>query len=312
MRITWWAVLAAGLVLLHLPERAEAWGPGFHVSAGSTVLELLPLLPPMVAALLARHREAFLYGNVAADVVFAKRLSPVKQFCHHWATGLRLLDEAGNGRERALAYGYLSHLAADTVAHGKYVPRQVLLSQSTVNLGHFYWELRADRLVQPHAWTGLKVLLAQNHAADHRALARHLSRAMLPYPLNRVLFDRINALAVSPAVCTTLNGWSRLSRRALPVELVRKFREESVDRILSVLSEGQRSPVLREDPAGTGALMQAAVRRRELRRLRRHRLSTEHWLREVGEGFAPASYVPVAMDGVVMDEPALAQLSGSA
>ena len=95
-----------------MADQALAWGPATHIGLASTMWEYLSVLPAAVAAVLARHRIAYLYGSIAADIVFAKRLSRVKQFCHHWSTAFRMLDSAADGRAKAFAYGYLSHLAA--------------------------------------------------------------------------------------------------------------------------------------------------------------------------------------------------------
>jgi len=45
---------------------------------------------------------------------------------------------------RAFAFGYLAHLAADTVAHNYFVPRQLAVTSSTSSLGHSYWESRFE------------------------------------------------------------------------------------------------------------------------------------------------------------------------
>lgn len=312
MRISLGMVFGVLLLVLWAPEPAYAWGPGFHVSTATSVLDLVLTLPATLGILLSRHRGAFLYGNIAADLVFAKRLSRIKQFCHHWSTGFGLLEDAPDERSRALAYGYLSHLAADTVAHGKYVPHQVFEGEFKVSLGHFYWELRADQTVPPNAWQELKAVLAQDHEADHRFMAHHLSPALLPFPMNRLLFERINALASGKVVRQALGGLSRASRRELPPALLPQYREECVDRILAVMREGERSRVVREDPAGTSALMQIAVRRRELRRLRRRGLPVEHRLRENRRNFAPGQPPPTELEGIQLDDSSLAHWYGAA
>src|SRR5262245_12323119 len=144
MSIRWKTLVLAGLEFLGLSEAVFAWGPATHVGISGSALSQISLLPTAIAAILVRNPLSYLYGSIAADVVFAKRWSRVKQFCHHWSTGFRLLDTAEDDRAQAFAYGYLSHLAADTVAHGKYVPHQIATSGTTQNFGHFYWELRAD------------------------------------------------------------------------------------------------------------------------------------------------------------------------
>ncbi len=297
MRISFWTIVVVAACVLGDADQALAWGPGTHMGLAASVLERLPLLPAAVASVLARHGIAYLYGNIAADIVFAKRWSRIKQFCHHWSTAFELFDAAEDGRTKAFAYGYLSHLAADTVAHGKYVPRQIILSQCSVNFGHFFWELRADALENDRAWRLLEEVLRDDHACHHRALKGHIMGTFLPHDLNRLLFDRMNALAMRQGLRRTVDVWNRCSRWYLSPELVSGYRAESLNRIRSILTEGPRSSLLHEDPNGTSALMHLRVHRREVRRLKRRGLPLKRRLREASRGLAPRP----AVDGLKYD-----------
>lgn len=262
-------ILLAVIAALCLAEPAFAWGPATHIGIAQTVFAQIGALPAAVAAIIARHRLSYYYGNIAADMVLAKKMSKVRQFCHHWRTGFRLLDAAQDERSQAFAYGYLSHLAADTVAHNKFVPRQILLSGSTMNLGHAYWELRADATVESPVWRDLRRVTRPAHETAHDLLKPHLDAALLTYELNRFVFDSVNYLCQRPNFRRTIAGWARVSPSELPGQLVRDYRAECVDRVLSVLSEGRDSTVLHDDPNGNEAL--AAVARKRLE-ARRHRL----------------------------------------
>lgn len=279
----WWVVL----VLLGSADSVYAWGPATHVAIGAEVLARLALLPAAVAALLARNAAAYLYGTIAADVVFAKRLSRVKQFCHHWSTGFSLLERSQSDSSRAFALGYLSHLAADTVAHGKYVPRQIALSGASVNFGHFYWELRADCVADTAAWTRLKGLMAQDFDEHHRTLSAHLKGTFLPYPLNRKLFHGINATALNPLHRRAVTAWSSLSKHDLSPSLVAAYREECVDRTLSLLSEERHCAILRDDPNGTASLTQTRIALRGLRRQMRRGFDRRAIAREFTAAWGP-------------------------
>lgn len=282
-----WVLLVAACVVLTSPGDAFAWGPVTHIGLGNSLLGGLGAVPMAIAALLKRNRTAYLYGTIAADFVFAKRLSRVKQACHHWSTAFQLLDAANEESDQAFAHGYLSHLAADTVAHGKYVPHQIAVSGTSINFGHLYWELRADA-AEPDAMKALlEEVLAQDHARHHDALAHHIKNTFLSFDLNRVLFDRMNSLAVHRGFRRTVHMWGHCSRWYLSAELLAGYRAESIDRMISVLSEGRRSPVLREDPNGTSALMHLRVRKREVRRLRRRGLPMAGRLREASRSLAP-------------------------
>ena len=90
------------------------------------------------------HPLHFLYGSIAADISFAKKYVPEGRHCHNWAVGEEILAAADSEPLAAVGYGYLAHLAADTVAHNVFVPRQLLLTSTTQALGHTYWEHRMD------------------------------------------------------------------------------------------------------------------------------------------------------------------------
>lgn len=280
-------VVIAALVVLGVADSAMAWGPAMHIGLADTVLGNLGLLPAAVAVVLRGHRTAYRYGSIAADVVFAKRLSRIKQFCHHWSTGFRLLERAETEQGQAFAYGYLSHLAADTVAHGKYVPRQVLLSGSTLNLGHLYWELRADATQAEPTWDRLTRLLRANHDEHDGALRGHLRETFLPHDWNLLLFYRMNAAATRPAVRKALAAWGRSWGSELPADLLGEYQSESIERIQSILKEGARSAVVHDDPNGTSALMRVSVHRRDARRRRRRGLNDGRGLEEAERAFGP-------------------------
>jgi hypothetical protein len=274
-------LLLAGVVCLALSSDALAWGPASHVAQAETILDHLHLLPAGLALLLSRYRRTYLYGSIVADVVFGKRFSRIKHFCHHWSTAFHLLDQAEDDRSRALAYGYLTHLAADTVAHGKYVPRQFVTHNSSRNLGHLFWELQADTLITPDSWTSLEELLEEDHTTHHAQLARHLSLAWLPYSLNRKLFERINALAVRQEIHWTVDRWGKAARRQVDPKLIAAYQAESMDRIVSVLRYGEYSPVMRDDPNGATVLAQVAELQRELRSRRLRGLPIQRRIREI-------------------------------
>lgn len=287
MRNAWLLAIALVTAVIATAEPAYGWGPATHIGLATDVLNHLALLPAAVAAVLARNKLAFLYGNIAADVVFAKRLSRVKQFCHHWSTGFTLSGAAADDDAAAFAQGYLAHLAADTVAHGKFVPRQLLVTGLPVGVGHLYWELRADAVADTASWHALARLLDHDHRRHHDAMARFMTGTFLSHNLNRAIFAQMNAVAARASVRRTLDTFFGQSRWHLSPQLIDGYRGECMDRILSVLAEQHRSAVLREDPNGTSALMQVHVDRRRLRRQQRIGLSGDTRRREAAQSFAP-------------------------
>lgn len=280
-------MLGAALLVLLVPAEAEAWGPATHVKLASDVLGRLDLLPPAVGAMLAAWRRDYLFGNIAADVVVAKRLSRIKQICHHWATGFAIFDHATTDQGRAFALGYLSHLAADTVAHGKFLPRQMTLTRSTMSFGHLYWELRADATIGSHYWGELRSVLGEVFAEHERALSSRLTETFLPFSVNWRLFYRMNRFVSRHTLRRAMDGWYRLSRWQLSDQLMREYRAESVARMRDVISNGRLARVCHEDPNGNAALAYTRLQRRQLRQMARMGLISPHILYEVTVVHAP-------------------------
>src|SRR5215218_10374709 len=141
---------AAGIALLLValtPTHLYAWGPATHAYLSWQVLQQLELVPQAIRAIISAYPYDFVYGSLAADISLAKKYVPEGRHCHHWHVGEEIEQAAESERLKAVGIGYLTHLAADTVAHNVYIPRQLLLTSSTKGLGHSYWEARMDRHV---------------------------------------------------------------------------------------------------------------------------------------------------------------------
>ena len=114
--------LLLALAWLLVPEPLWAWGPGTHVALGELVLGSLYLLPPAVRELLARYPIHFLYGNVAADISFAKKYVPEGRHCHHWHVGEEIHQEAQHESEPLQATA--KPASAPTMARNRRIVRR--------------------------------------------------------------------------------------------------------------------------------------------------------------------------------------------
>ena len=280
-------VLAFAFVLVS-PQVTFAWGPATHIKLASDILGQLGFVAPALAALLGKYARDFIFGNIAADVVFAKKLSRVRQVCHEWDTAFDILETAPNEPTRAFAYGYLTHLAADTVAHNKLLPRQMTLTRSTMSFGHLYWELRADSAIGTHYWDRLREALDRSFEQHERILAEKLTDTLLPFQWNRAIFYRLNNVVSRKGWIRTMDAWYHRSRWELPDSVLADYRAECVDRSLDILARLGQSPVVREDPNGTGAIGHTRVQRRQLRQMARAGILYPHVLTE-----ATAKHTPV-------------------
>lgn len=295
--------------VLCLSADVWAWGPATHIKLAADISSNLWMLPPAVAAVIAAHRRHFFYGNVATDTVFAKKFTRVKQICHHWTTGFGLLNAAETDETRAFAYGYLCHLAADTVAHNKFLPRQMAVSRSTVTFGHLYWEIRADAKVGRGEWEQLRSILHGRYPDAEGILRERLIDTLLSFRTNQFIFRRMNLLASERAWRRSVDFWSHLSRFKLDDELVSGYHGESIDRIADVLTHGGASRVLHEDPNGNSALAYARAQRRQLRQLRRANIRDGLVIAEAATGHAPArrALLPDGIHGGQVPRPGAAK-----
>src|SRR5688572_28011425 len=182
-------VAIAALLLLILPDSAWAFGPATHIYLGTHLLDVLTLIPPAIADILRAYPQSFLYGSIAADISFAKKYVPAGRHCHYWHVGEEILQAAENDRLRAVAYGYLSHLAADTIAHNYFVPRQLLLTSSTKALGHAYWEHRLDvQLGAKYTALAREVVMDYDHSEADNLFDSVLSGTIFSFETNRRIF----------------------------------------------------------------------------------------------------------------------------
>jgi hypothetical protein len=229
------------------------------------VLANLPHLPVALADLLRAFPFEFLYGNIAADSSIAKHYAPLGRHCHYWHVGQEIHDLAPTDALRAFGLGYLSHLAADTIAHNYFVPRQLMLTSSTAAVGHSYWETRVEaHLGDAYARVAKDVILL-----DHAPADAHLDRIIAPtifsVRTNRRLFRGMVHL-------TETTSWQRASQVAreysrwpLTDADVERHLGLSFDFMMELLTESVSS-ARHLDPSGERPLKTAKEMRRRVMR----------------------------------------------
>jgi len=279
-------LLAAGIVVA-AAEPAMAWGAVTHVRLATELLGQIGLLPAAVAALLAKHAVHFLYGNVAADVVLGKRFSKVRHVCHRWQTAQAMLESAGSSESKAFAYGYLTHLAADLVAHNKFLPRQLLLTGTTVNFGHLLWEIRADACVDVTCWKRLHGTLIRPFPEHQALLERHLTETLLPFEFNLKLFNNMHLLVCARRWRRLVDRWGSLSRFALDVELLSAYHAESLGMMQLALTDPHAGVMTGQDPSGFQVLKRIRQTRRLLRRLSWRGLDSRWLAKQMASAYEP-------------------------
>ena len=221
--------LIIGIILI--PSSAFAWGPMTHMYLGNEIFSYAALIPGGILSLLKKYRQDFLYGNLMADTILGKKYLPDEKSSHCWDVGLKLLDHATKDPERAFVYGYLSHLAADTVAHE-------VLTEDLQNVGHTLIELKADSIIKKAYWI--------QSVSFNRAVQRRNDR-FLENTLDSYMFScRTNRRIYKGMVFLSL--FNKKRKRGLDKGLIKQLHIESIIRTLDLFQNGTDSTVLGRSP----------------------------------------------------------------
>ena len=256
--------LFALLVLASL--LVSTWGPGHHLEFAERLLRRRKeTLPSNVSRLLGEERDAYYYGNLAADIINMKAYGGHRNHCHRWTIVEDMRERANSPAEEAFVLGYLSHLAADTIAHNHFVPYHLVRFARTRGLGHLYWEMNADRWVPEKRWeivTRLKD--ASELAAMDELINACVSRKALSMGTNKLIFNHV--LLVSER-----SSWRRGMERMHPIAKVSLskgflglFQRAAVERVRLALHPRRLPKLLHVDTTGKAAIKEAGRVRRQL------------------------------------------------
>jgi len=284
-------LLIAGVLWWLLASRIP-WGPGIHIQTTRRVLEQIRRRRKQGPEhlLVLENPEAFLYGNIAADIINFKKYGGMKNHCHNWNIHERLWKRAHNDMERAFVLGYLCHLAADVIAHNQFIPYHRVRGLPPLYLGHVYWEALADANVTDEEWEIVANLRASKalHANDRLVWSAVRWKA-LSSKSNKWIFNNILLLSLR-------RSWRDLVRRAhrrrslhpLDGEFFRHCRDQCAKNMMMVFDGEQLFFLKDHDPTGRAALRRSRRIRRELilkygntdkaRAASRRRARQEYWV----------------------------------
>ena len=227
------------LLFVLAPATLYAWGPLTHVYLGTEVFYFASLLPAGLYSLLKKYRQDFLYGNIMADTVLAKKYMPPDEHSHNWNTAFDLQREAGTDSELAFALGYSSHLAADTVAHGDF-------TYGTRNMTHALMEAWVDRALGGKYWlSALSIRPTVQKRNDSFLESVSPERVFFKHSTNRMIFKGIVALS---GLNSRLRGHGPVSGIGSEYPEINDLLVESKDRMLDVMQKGYSSEVVGMDP----------------------------------------------------------------
>jgi len=258
---------AIAVLILLFPSDAQAWGPLAHLNFSAQTLASLGSIEPGLRHVLQDFGNEFLYGSLAADIVVGKNMARYLYHCHNWRVGFNVFKHAKPGGEQAFALGFLSHLAADTVAHNYFVPFKTVASYHKRNTRHTYWELRYDQRMDKDLSRLARQVTTRairNHD-DYLQRMLHLS-SVIPFGVSKQLFRSLLAAA-------RIGRFGQVSRLTLARErnlllepdLVIDTNDLAVRSIIGMLNEGERSEAARADATGARNIRLAQDLRKSLK-----------------------------------------------
>ena len=252
------------LAALLTPGEAWAWGIGVHLQTGSWIREHLARLPQPLGALLGAFPNDYLYGCISADITLGKKYTHYLQHCHSWRMGKKILEAAETDGQRACAYGYLSHLAADTIAHSYFVPYKLIRTYNTVLLKHTYWEMRFEAHVDPEIWPLARSIGRKDFSANDALMRRVLSDTIFSFTTNKRLFNSLLLLNRLQQYQKMLRSLANTSRFTISQESRDDYLQLAREASLDLLCDLEGSRYLQADPTGERALGAARMIRKNL------------------------------------------------
>lgn len=260
-------IFSSVLTILFFPSEALAWGIGVHLQTGAWILENLSRLPAPLSTLLAAHPNDYLYGCISADITLGKKYTHYLKHCHSWRMGFKILKKAKTDSHRACAYGYLSHLAADTVAHSYFVPYKLIRTYNTVLLKHTYWEMRFEAHVSPEVWPLARSIGRKDFTENDKLLRNILADTIFSFGTNKKLFNSLLLLNRLQQYQKVLRSLAKTSKWEITPADQEEYLGLTYEATLSLLQDVENSPFRNADPTGERALSTAGVIRKNLHTL---------------------------------------------
>ncbi|WP_320171598.1 zinc dependent phospholipase C family protein [Maridesulfovibrio sp.] len=244
-----------------------AWGPGVHMAIGNAVLSHTGLFSAETARMLLSNSAIFLYGCLSADIFIGKGSKAKRKHSHNWKTGFALLEEADTEFLKAYSLGYLSHLAADIIAHNYYVPNLMCEAPPGGRVSHVYIEMLADDQANWSAQQTTRLFRKAHDEAD-LSLRKHMDARKLSFFLKKSVFHQTIGLLEYKTVTRSLH----FSKRVIPAyrhDYLRSVLDYSYRLVVDLLQDPEKAVALEFDPIGSDNLALASKENSWRRALKR-------------------------------------------
>jgi hypothetical protein len=246
-------VTATGIlvVLVLLPDIALAWGPVTHVELARCLLQDYRDVFSLLASSVLSHPNAFLVGAIAPDAFLAKNLNRYANHTHNWDRAFEMLRSADSAPLQSFACGYLSHLAADVVAHNVFVPTKMLQKEGLRGRSHSYWEMKFEQHQPDAAWQATAELERTVPRQEFDAFVEAFQvPSVFSFRTNRDWTRRAFLLLRTQPARRFLSRFELRSSTPVSDEEVGSFMDLSMGSIIDVLRQKDESPCAGMDPRG--------------------------------------------------------------
>jgi hypothetical protein len=238
------------LCFVVLPATAFAWGPGVHLSLGLYLLNNLSLLIPAVADIIWKHQWYFLYGCISPDVLIGKGKKISRTHSHNWDTALKIID-VNDPEIIAYGFGYLSHLAADVVAHNYFVPNMLqLFKLSRGKIFHILIEGYVDRNIKIDQ-TILRELINSNFKKADTFLIKTVQKKKTIFKIKKAIFKKGISINFFKSINSQKSKYSVIEKRLYKSwDYVEEMLHISRKAVINCLNKKHLSELIEYDPMG--------------------------------------------------------------
>jgi len=250
------------LSFILVPENVYAWGAGIHIMEGSYVLNNLQLILPNVADMLRAFPMDYLYGCISADIFIGKGHRRKDDHCHNWSVGQKMLSLATSHSEIAFSYGYLSHLAADIIAHNFYIPNQLYSTSSAGRLGHIYWELRSDEYTARMHWKLAREVIKRHNGHNDGVMQEVIPKKVVSFKAKKRIYLRAIELNDLILWRKAIAAIAKNSRWDIGLDYIEYLNNLSINLILDLLQNPESAVCLKFDPIGSDNIKAAKKKKR--------------------------------------------------
>ena len=179
-----------------------------------------------------------------------------------------ILKKSKDDREKSVALGYMTHLAADVIAHNFYVPKELLVSRGLKNFMHTVMEVKVDMIFYKEAGELIKNILSEDFSKEDKFIKENISKALLPFGINRKIFEISLRGSKSSKLYKAFNIFSDYENWIIEnKKSIMEYHEISYRLAADILKNMENSTVLKYDPNGEIHINSAKEMKKEYKAL---------------------------------------------